>query len=87
MPQIKAAKKDLRKNQRRRAVNDRWRKKVRAALSTVRDALGSSNAGGAAEAVRQAQSTLDRAARRHILHPRKAARTKQRLSRQLQKLA
>jgi small subunit ribosomal protein S20 len=86
MPQIKAAKKDLRKNQRRRATNDRWRKAVRASLHAVRDALAANDTSAAAAAFLKAQSVLDRAARHHILHDRKAARVKARLSREVQKL-
>jgi len=86
MPQIKAAKKDLRKNQRRRTGNDRWRQKVRTALHAVRDALTAGDKSAAAAAYLKAQSTLDRAARRHILDQHKAARVKTRLSREVLKL-
>jgi small subunit ribosomal protein S20 len=86
MPQIKAAKKALRSSQSKRAVNDRWRRKVRQALHSVRDALANKDKKTAGQAYLKAQSTLDRAARRNIIHPNKAARSKSRLQREIAKL-
>lgn len=85
MPQIKSAVKALRASQRRRAVNDRWRRRLRQHLHTVRDALTASERATALAAFRTAQSTLDRAARHHIIHPNKAARLKSRLQQAIQK--
>jgi small subunit ribosomal protein S20 len=57
--------------------NRMFRSKLRTALKKVRAA---DNAEAAAPAFREASSLLDRAARKRILHPNKAARAKSRLS-------
>lgn len=81
MPQLQAAKKALRVDQRRRKVNDRWRRKLRAALHGVRDAVSAGEKKAAEEAVVKAESVLDRVSRRNIVHPNKAARKKSQLRR------
>lgn len=73
MPQIKAAKKALKSSLRRRTVNDRWRRLVREALHTFRDAIKADNAEATKQAHIKAQSIIDRAARHHIMHRNKAA--------------
>ncbi len=78
MPQIKAAVKALRVAARRRAINDKWRDKIRLALKNIR--LAGTDEAKKTEAVKHAISTFDRAARRHVLHWRTAARRKSRLS-------
>lgn len=87
MPQLDQAKKALRVAQRRRAVNDRWRAKYRAALRAVRDAIKSQDKKAAEEALVSAQSNLDRASQRNIINHRTAARYKSRLSQAIAKLA
>ncbi len=79
MPQLQAAKKALRVSARRRVINDRWRRKVREALHDVRDAIRAQDKKAATEAYVKATSTIDRAARRNIIHPNSAARKKSRL--------
>lgn len=81
MPQTKAAKKALKSSDRKRVTNDRWRKKMREVLHAVHDAVSAKDKKAADQAYTQAQSTLDRAARRNIIHPNKAARKKARLKR------
>ncbi|MEX1112557.1 MAG: 30S ribosomal protein S20 [Candidatus Andersenbacteria bacterium] len=81
MPQLQAAKKALRVSKRKRTVNDRWRRKMRDALNEIREALTANNRKAAEEAFQKAESVLDRAARRSILHPNKVARKKSRLKR------
>ena len=79
MPQLDAAKKALRVNQRQRVVNDRWRRKIRESLREVREALTAGDSKAADTAITSAESVLDRAAKRNIIHPNKAARKKSRL--------
>lgn len=79
MPQLHAGEKALRKNERQRAVNDVWRKKLRTALKAMRLALASKDTKAIAEELTKAESVLDRAARRNIIHPNKASRKKSRL--------
>lgn len=78
MPQTKAATKALRVAARRRVINDKWRDKIRQAIRRVR--LAGTDAAKKAEAIKDATSVLDRAARRHVIHWRTAARRKSRLS-------
>ncbi len=87
MPQTDAAKKALRVSARKRATNDRWRRQVKEALLTMRDALRKKNKETAATAFKAAQKVLDRAARRNIIPPNKAARKKSRLQQAISKLA
>lgn len=86
MPNLKAAKKALRHSQRRRAINDKWRRRAREAVKTVRDAITKGDAASAAAAWPTVQRLLDRATRRHVLHPRQAARQKSRLQSAIQKI-
>lgn len=79
MPQLHAGEKALRKNERQRAVNDIWRKKLRASLKAVRLALATKDTKAIAAEMTKAESMLDRAARRNIIHANKAARKKSRL--------
>lgn len=87
MPQTDAARKALRVSARKRVINDRWRRKVKQALLAVRDALQEKNAEAAKTAYTTAQKMLDRAARRSIIHPSKAARKKSRIQKAIAKIA
>ena len=70
MPNIRSAKKDMRKS-RAAAIRNRSQR------STLRTALKKSLAGGiSAEERTHAVSLLDRAARKGLIHPNKAARHK-----------
>ncbi|MFH1354205.1 MAG: 30S ribosomal protein S20 [bacterium] len=86
MPQTQSALKALRGNHARRIINDRWRKKVRVALRAVRDAVTAKDKKTAAAAYDKFQSTIDRAARRNIIHPNKVARQKKRLQKTITSL-
>ena len=77
MPNVKSAEKRMRTNEIRATRNRAFRSKLRTALKRVRTA--GSQADGA-EALRDASSLLDRAARKRIIHPNKAARAKSRLT-------
>lgn len=79
MPQTKAAEKALRAGDRKRAVNDRWRRQVRETVYAVRDAVKAKDKDAAAKAMIEAESAIDRATRRHIMHRNKAARKKSQL--------
>jgi ribosomal protein S20 len=58
MPQLSAGKKALRKDVRRRAVNDVWRKKIREAKKAVREAVESKDAKLITEEARKAESVF-----------------------------
>lgn len=78
MPQTAAAKKALRVAARRRAINDRWRTAFHVLERKFRKAVGEKNAETARSVYGELQSTVDRMARRHILHRNTAARVKSR---------
>lgn len=87
MPNLDSAKKELRKNERRRAINDRWRRKLREALKEVRSAINTKDAKKADTAYTTIQSIIDRAARRNIIPPNAAARKKARLQQAIKKIS
>lgn len=77
------AKKRIRQNLRRHDRNAPYRTVAARRVRDAREAI-EDGAPDAAEVVRAAQSALDRAARRGIIHANAAARRKSRLARQLQ---
>jgi len=77
LPNTKSAEKRMRTNEIRAARNRAFRSRLRTALKRVRTANDSAEG---ATALREASSLLDRAARKRIIHPNKAARAKSRLS-------
>lgn len=86
MPQTASAKKALRVSERRRAINDRWRGKLRATERKFKKALSDKHADQARVLYLELQSTLDRMARRHIVHKNTAARTKSRFASALRRI-
>ena len=77
MPNVKSAEKRMRTNEIRAQRNKQQRSRLRSAVRKVREAA---SAEGAGEALQQAISLLDRAARKRLIHPNKAARAKSRLT-------
>ncbi len=77
MPNVKSAEKRMRTNVVRAQRNKQQRSRLRTAIRKVRQA---ENAEAAGQALQQAISLLDRAARKRIVHPNLAARTKSRLT-------
>ncbi len=78
MPNVKSAVKRVRTSASRRARNRSARSRLRTVLKQVRHATDRRTA---EESFRKAASMLDRAARKGLIHPNKAARDKSRLSR------
>jgi len=87
MPQLSAGKKALRTSAKRRAVNDAWRNKIRSAMKSIREALIAKDGKAALEELVKAESVLDKAARRNIIHPNKAARKKSQLRKKIAAVA
>lgn len=77
MPNVKSAEKRMRTNKLREQRNKSKRSRLRSAVKNVRQA---DTAEAAAENFVSAQSLLDRAAARRLIHPNKAARLKARLA-------
>ena len=79
------AKKRIRQNEKRAARNRPLRTSASRRVRDAREAIEDGDA-DAATVVREAQSALDRAARRNVIHPNAAARRKRRLAAQLKAL-
>ena len=83
MANLQSAKKRMRQNIKRRERNRKFRSAARTHVKKARRMIAEGDLDGAEEAVRDACSMLDKAARRNIIHPNNAARRKSRIMRQL----
>ncbi|TVR67486.1 MAG: 30S ribosomal protein S20 [Gemmatimonadales bacterium] len=83
MPNIKSAKKRMELGQKWAARNRVARSRLRTAVKRVRQA---EDAETAQTRLRDAESLLDRAARKRLLHPNKVARMKSRLQQHVKEL-
>lgn len=86
MPQTASAKKALRVSERRRIINDHWRTKLRFTERKFLKAVSAKSGAEARTLFLSLQSTVDRMARRHILHRNTAARKKSRFAAKLARL-
>lgn len=77
MPKIRSSKKRMRQSAKARERNRQQRTALRTAMKKVR---GAETQADATQAFHTAESLLDRAARKRLVHPRTAARQKQRLA-------
>ncbi len=82
MAHSKSAIKRIRQNEAHAERNKPYRTRAARTVRAARAAIQAGDA-DALELVRAAQSALDRAARRKIIHPNAAARRKSRLAQQL----
>jgi small subunit ribosomal protein S20 len=80
MPNIRSAKKDLRRSAKRRLRNQSTKSMLKTLVKKARAAAGTDDA---QEALRIACKMLDKAAERGIIHKNQAARRKSRLARAL----
>jgi small subunit ribosomal protein S20 len=81
-----SAKKRIRQNVTRRALNRTRRSTLRTKLRKCNDLLVHGNAEGAESAIRETGRTLDREASRRTIHRNAAARRKSRLAQRLNAL-
>lgn len=79
MPNIKSAEKRVRTSEKRRARNQAVKSSLRTSLKKVRVAVDAQSP-ELPMTVRAAESALDKAAAKGIIHPNKAARTKSRMA-------
>ncbi|MBN2327664.1 MAG: 30S ribosomal protein S20 [Candidatus Omnitrophica bacterium] len=79
MPNHKATEKSLRQNVKRHANNAAEKSKIRTLVKKVRAAVSEKNFDAAKEQLKAAVSALDTAAKKHVIHPKNAARRKSRL--------
>ncbi|MFA7253039.1 MAG: 30S ribosomal protein S20 [Patescibacteria group bacterium] len=81
MPIIKSAKKSLRVSEKKKAINDVTRAKVKSAVKGLKIA---DKAGEATlETLAKAYKELDLAAKKNVIHKNKAARLKSRLAKSI----
>ncbi|MGE0479014.1 MAG: 30S ribosomal protein S20 [Phycisphaerae bacterium] len=78
-----SAKKRIRQNAKRAAMNRARHSRLRSQLRKTRDALTTGNAGDAEKAFKEVVQLLDRESNRGLIHPNAAARRKSRLARRL----
>lgn len=83
MPHTPSAKKRLKQSLRRKARNRSVKAELRTELKKVRTSAAAGNADEAKQGMVAAQTKLDRAAGRGIIHKNKAARMKSRMSKTL----
>ena len=77
MPNIKSAEKKLRKDIKRTSANMSYKKTV---SKTVKNMSKIKDKGGAVEELKKAYSIIDKAAKKKLIHPNKAARLKSQIS-------
>jgi len=87
MAHSRTAKKNIRKNERRRLHNRAANAAMRTEIKKVRTALESGDVEAAKAGFPRAQKLLDKAAKTNRMHPNKAARTKSRLARDIARAA
>jgi small subunit ribosomal protein S20 len=87
MANTSSAKKNVRKMERKTAVNTARRSRVRTFLRRVEDALASGDKAVATEALKAAEPELMRAVSRGVYHKNTAARKISRLSKRCKALA
>lgn len=75
MPRIKSAKKKMRQDIKRTKRNDGYRKSIEKIIKIAKKATGKTK-----ETLKKAFSTIDKAAKKKIIHKNKAARLKAQVS-------
>lgn len=83
MANIKSAKKRIRQTRKRTMHNRMYRSAARTYIKKARTLIAAGELEEAEVVAQKAYSTLDKAGRKHIVHPRNAARRKGRLMAQL----
>ena len=87
MANIKSQIKRNRQNEKRRVHNRVFRGRARTLISKAQTAIESGSKDTAAEAIKLAISSLDKAAEKGVIHKNNAARRKSRLMKRLNELA
>lgn len=85
MANIQSAKKRIRQTQKRTAHNRTYISAARTYVKKTRQLIAEGDLEQAEEVANLAYKTLDKAARKHVIHPRNAARRKGRLMAALEK--
>jgi small subunit ribosomal protein S20 len=86
MPNTKSAIKAMRQSLKRRARNLVTKDKFKSAVKEVKKLIALGKKTEAMEMMKKAMSTLDKAAKKHVIHKNTASRKKSRLAKALAKL-
>ncbi len=86
MPNIKSAAKAMRQSVRRRARNIKVKDKFKDAVKEVKKLIAAGKKPEAMEAMKQVMSSLDKAAKIHVIHKNTASRKKSRLAKAIAKV-
>jgi small subunit ribosomal protein S20 len=81
----KSAIKNIRKSERRREQNKAFRSRARTMIKKTRELIEANELEQAQEQAQLAVKALDKAAKKHVIHPNNAARRKSRLMQRLNK--
>lgn len=87
MPNHKSAKKRVRQNEKRRAVNRSSRSGLRTQIKKLRSAITGNDQNGSQELLNPTVSAIDKAVNKGVLHKNTAARYKSRLTARVNSLA
>lgn len=87
MPQRKAAKKDLRKNVKRKNRNLIAKSQLKKSIKKLKKSVQENNLNAAKENLKHVYKMLDKAATKKIVHPNKASRSKSRLTKLLKTIS
>lgn len=79
MPNHDSTRKSLKKNEKRHLRNVSEKSKIRTLVKKVRTAATDKDVDSAKSGLLAAVSALDKAAKKHVIHPRNASRRKSRL--------
>lgn len=85
MPNIKSAEKAMRQSRRRREFNLKIKESVKKSVKEVRRLIKEGDKAKAAELMRNAMSSLDKAVKKGVVHKNNAARRKSRMAKALAK--
>jgi small subunit ribosomal protein S20 len=80
MANIKSSKKDLKRNAKKRVVNNAVKTSLKTYVKKARVAIAGGESEAATAALTKAMSSLDKASQRGILHKNAAARRKSRIA-------
>lgn len=86
MPIMPAAKKDLRKNQRRHKYNLKIKKPLRQSIKALRQAIAAADHKKAADLLKPLIKQIDKAAQKKVIKANNASRHKSRLQKQVNAL-
>ena len=87
MPNIKSAEKRMRQNEERRMRNRARRSQMRTEIKRFNQLLSDTKLDEARELLKRVYSTIDRTARKGVIHANTASRYKSRLTKHLNQLA